>query len=272
MPEKSYLPESGKINLNNVNNRDDPFSNPDSQSPTVNPNIVETPVVQEDSPNEVVSREPEVSAGSSDNIPPEDKTDSGFLGGSQRAMGIVAIILGLLIMGGGYIAYKYFTRDDAQLRDIPIAEVQNDESDSDSIVDDLNGRIAGGVSTSRAEDWEVPGDSFGIVQGESSDSSDIAEVPVTPTARNSVPLAQSGQHTQDETDNLKSVWRANDYTRGDIKAGTYNVVRGDTLWEISEGVYGSGSQWQEIATANNVSYLSNGNPLILPGQVLNIPS
>lgn len=66
-------------------------------------------------------------------------------------------------------------------------------------------------------------------------------------------------------------WTANNYQYGDISGDSYTVVSGDTLWEISEAVYGSGAQWQQIAGANSVGYLANGNPLILPGQVLTLP-
>lgn len=66
-------------------------------------------------------------------------------------------------------------------------------------------------------------------------------------------------------------WVANNYKEGDITGDKYTVVRGDTLWEISEASYGTGAEWHKIADANNVSYLANGNPLIVPGQELTIP-
>ena len=68
-----------------------------------------------------------------------------------------------------------------------------------------------------------------------------------------------------------STWIANDYKSGDITTESYTVINGDTLWEISEAVYGTGYSWQKIANANDVTYLSNGNPLIIPGQVLTLP-
>ncbi len=69
-------------------------------------------------------------------------------------------------------------------------------------------------------------------------------------------------------------WIANDYKQGDIAGTSYTVVRGDTLWEISEAVYGNGSQWTKLLEANkaNVGYLPNGSQaLIIPGQVLVLP-
>ncbi len=52
---------------------------------------------------------------------------------------------------------------------------------------------------------------------------------------------------------------------------SYEVKSGDTLFAISEMVYGDGSQWHRIAIANKVGYLPNGNPLIFAGNKLTIP-
>ena len=54
---------------------------------------------------------------------------------------------------------------------------------------------------------------------------------------------------------------------------TYTVVSGDTLWDISHNLYGTGFQWEKIKAANpgKIGILKNGNPLILPGQILKIP-
>lgn len=49
---------------------------------------------------------------------------------------------------------------------------------------------------------------------------------------------------------------------------TYTVAAGDTLWSISEDVYGTGFNWVEIRDANNID---NPNDLT-EGQKLTIPS
>jgi len=74
-------------------------------------------------------------------------------------------------------------------------------------------------------------------------------------------------------DNTAEVWAANDYKAGDITGNTYTVVRGDTLWEIAQARYGDPYMWTKIRDANTdkVGQLSNGNPLITPGQVLILP-
>ena len=71
------------------------------------------------------------------------------------------------------------------------------------------------------------------------------------------------------------VWVPNDYEQGDISPGNYEVQDGDTLWEISEAVYGNGADWVKILDANSdsIGYLSNGQQaLIFAGQTLAIPS
>jgi nucleoid-associated protein YgaU len=57
------------------------------------------------------------------------------------------------------------------------------------------------------------------------------------------------------------------------KTSDYKVKSGDTLWDISERVYGSGFEWTKIHDANpgKVGTLPNGNSLIMAGQVLVIP-
>ena len=79
--------------------------------------------------------------------------------------------------------------------------------------------------------------------------------------------------TELSTNTNDSFWVANDYELSEFKDrdNKYKVVSGDTLWEIAEAYYGNGAEWTKIASANNVGYLSNGNPLITPGQILTIP-
>lgn len=84
----------------------------------------------------------------------------------------------------------------------------------------------------------------------------------------------------DETPNVAgskthvSEWTANNYEEGDIESGEYTVKDGDTLWEISEAVYGDGTMWTKILDANSsdVGYLPNGSQaLIVTGQTLVLP-
>ncbi len=52
-----------------------------------------------------------------------------------------------------------------------------------------------------------------------------------------------------------------------ITGATYEVVKGDNLWEIAVRAYGDGYRWSEIARENNLgnpNLIHSGNILILP--------
>jgi putative chitinase len=52
-----------------------------------------------------------------------------------------------------------------------------------------------------------------------------------------------------------------------ITGGTYNVAKGDSLWEIAVRAYGDGYRWSEIARENelvNPNLIHSGNILVLP--------
>jgi len=97
----------------------------------------------------------------------------------------------------------------------------------------------------------------------------------TENKNNSEKKVESENNDQKNTFGINTAknntWIANDYKKGDIKGNIYTIVRGDTLWEIAEAVYGSGYEWKKIAKVNGVKYLPNGNPLIVPGQMLTLP-
>ncbi len=73
--------------------------------------------------------------------------------------------------------------------------------------------------------------------------------------------------------NVLTIPKAQIVTAATTTAKTYTVVKGDSLWSISEKYLGSGFQWTKIRDANpgKIGTLSNGRPLIKPGQVLKIP-
>jgi nucleoid-associated protein YgaU len=51
---------------------------------------------------------------------------------------------------------------------------------------------------------------------------------------------------------------------------TYTVKSGDSLWKISEQMYGNGNDWQRIYEANKDQI--KDPDVIQPGWVLNIPA
>jgi nucleoid-associated protein YgaU len=55
------------------------------------------------------------------------------------------------------------------------------------------------------------------------------------------------------------------------EATMYTVVAGDSLWKISEKVYGKGADYKRILEANS-DKLENENTVIHPGDELRIPA
>jgi nucleoid-associated protein YgaU len=336
MPE-NILPESGSIDLKN--NEEQPVENnvndivetpntaaepleiqtlPEQQLQPVEPTQTEV-ITTNNSPEpieEPAEPEPDSSSdgGNSSGIKPID--ESGKI--SSKAIATAAIIAGVIVIFSGIVLYRYFNSEpstETASTPTPSVQVTNDDNNNandeyEGIVSDLNGRITSGVSTSRADEWELPGDSTGIVMSNSAsvpvtnsnahpstsegnaanngssgtsnnvqeDSTNIASGANAATDTNTNVTTQPTQQQNNAaqvsqvSNSSDSAWHANDYSPGQIKPGSYTVVSGDTLYEIAEAAYGNGADWHKIATANNVSYLANGNPLIIPGQVLNIPT
>jgi nucleoid-associated protein YgaU len=102
---------------------------------------------------------------------------------------------------------------------------------------------------------------------------------ISSEAASTVNTGHSPSGYQKFTNNLKDientgVWKATQYSQGDIVSHTYVVQRGDTLWQIAKAYYGSGTQWKKIlnANSNKIGFLKNGQQaLIFPNQVLNLP-
>lgn len=67
--------------------------------------------------------------------------------------------------------------------------------------------------------------------------------------------------------------RGNTYRPGSITGSSYIVKKGDTLWQIAQGRYGSGYAWVEINKANGgFPALKNGKPVNIPvGYELKFP-
>jgi nucleoid-associated protein YgaU len=132
--------------------------------------------------------------------------------------------------------------EDTENDDEDSDEDENTDKDStDDETTDEDGEIAGGSSTRRDDATKT-----------------AAELKSTQTQ---ALINQTGK------------WRATDYVEGDISTGSYQVKLGDTLWEISEAVYGDGSQWTKILQKNSssVGFLADDSQaLIVPGQFLTI--
>ncbi len=146
------------------------------------------------------------------------------------------IIGGLFILGLVFATYNYFSD---QYSNRP------EDAEETNIIEKIKETLSARTSDSEEEkDGETTGKS--------------AE-----TSVDEKPVVQVGE------------WVANSYEEGDIKAGTYTVIYGDTLWEIANAVYGDGTMWTLIRDANlsSIDFLPNGQQaLIYAGQTLTIPA
>ena len=164
--------------------------------------------------------------------------------GRVRVVAIVLVLVGLgLIFLGGMNLFN-------TIKD----KLEDKKETTEGTIDD-------GIQT-EAKNENNGGDEN---ENESENSSGVQEV--SETAK----LARIASHNK----SVKSgKWVATDYKRGDIKPGKYEIQKGDTLWEISEAVYGSGFQWHKILDANPsaIGFLPNGSQAkIIPGQILTLP-
>ena len=91
-----------------------------------------------------------------------------------------------------------------------------------------------------------------ITEGQVLTIPDVENITITPTvSQNIIPT-------------IKVVGKQSEFNN----KTTYTVEKDDSLWKISQKLYGSGYNWTDIAKANNLT-----NPgIIVAGQQLNIPN
>jgi len=119
------------------------------------------------------------------------------------------------------------------------------------------------VQTSRESLGSISGGAVGP-KGDSNTDGTVAGV-------STVQDADNKEITKPASD---ATWQARQIERNSIKDPTYKVQKGDTLWQIAQGKYGSGFEWTKILQANKdkVGFLANGSQaLIEVGQELTLP-
>lgn len=172
-----------------------------------------------------------------------------------QLFGALFILLGLIFIVYPLISDRVsFNLPDVFDRDNEVSEEQ-DNQDSD----DEEGENTPEDETEGEEDDDGDGEIAGGESARKDTSSTDASRAKAQTTANLI--EQTGK------------WRATDYVATDIKPGSYEVKLGDTLWEISEAVYGSGHEWRKILSNNSssIGFLPDGSQaLIVPGQVLTI--
>jgi nucleoid-associated protein YgaU len=163
---------------------------------------------------------------------------------------LALVVGGLFILALVFAAYNYFSKgagNQNKLADQNLNFIENNSNNATSSID------GNGATTSNTTDTN----STNEITGQPAQTGGTS---TTPSA--SVTTASA------------TTWVANSYNPGDIKAGSYTVKSGDTLWEIAVAKYGNGAEWGKILAANKgaVGFLPNGEQaLIVPGQVLVLP-
>ena len=135
------------------------------------------------------------------------------------------------------------------------------------------GQIGIGERTIDSEQNQTVSKSYKVVQGES--LSIIAEktygsIDYWPVIARVNKIANPNLIYVDNEIQLPSKSEA-ESMKADMTAISYQVKEGDTLFIIAEKMYGDGSKWGQIASANKVGRLPNGNPLIFAGSTIRIP-
>jgi nucleoid-associated protein YgaU len=157
--------------------------------------------------------------------------------------GLALVVGGLFILALVFAAYNYFNNPDTTIKD------PSDDQKQETVLEKIKNTLLG-------DEGDVNGDGA---------MDKIEPEPETMGTEDEEMIEGSGKEL---------VWVANDYEPGDISGDSYTVKSGDTLWEIAEGIYGSGYDWVKILESNSdqVGFLPNGQQaLIMPGQVLALP-
>jgi cytoskeletal protein RodZ len=182
-----------------------------------------------------------------------------------------AIIVLLLIAGVGFLVFGLIqstsnggdTTEDAVATEEQ-ADSEEDASEEGTSEDDTDGTD----ETQEGADVDSETGSDTAEGGESDSDSD------TDTETDADSTADQGDRINKYPETSTTYSRGNDYQFGDITGDTYETERGDTLWQIAEGKYGSGYAWVDINRANGgFALLPDGTPVNLPvGYQLELPN
>lgn len=163
---------------------------------------------------------------------------------------IIVVILGLLVA-------NYFTKRNQEIGNEGVQTTQEEQAAQQQEQEKAN-QAQGNYKV-------VAGDSLSAIAQKQYGSQDYW--PIIARANN---IANPNILFADSQITLPSKAEA-DTIRQDMTATSIQVKEGDTISAIAERVYGDLYKWPQIAKANNVGYLPNGNPLIFAGSTLAIP-
>lgn len=160
-----------------------------------------------------------------------------FVKETQPRAGI--LMVGVLLILAGFWAYSNFSKTNKELPGEPVT-----------------------VQTNREQLGSISGGAVGP-QGVYNADGSVAGA-----------TTQEAGKKETISDKVNPGWVARQIEKNTIKDSTYKVQKGDTLWQIAQGKYGSGFEWTKILEANKdkVGFLPNGtHALIEVGQVLSLP-
>jgi nucleoid-associated protein YgaU len=129
------------------------------------------------------------------------------------------------------------------------------------------GSIGEGLQTTKDEENEISGEKVAEDEADEEETDESEADSETGHSPEGLAKSEANQKSILQT----GVWSPTDYYEGDILKNSYTVQTGDTLWEISDAVYGVGQDWTKILNLNSnlIGFLEDGTQaLILPGMNL----
>ncbi len=209
-----------------------------------------------------------------------DKGAKQEAGADSRSIVIAGVVILLLLAGIGFLILGLAqslnsgrvgeTGEVAQSDDLAAAEANIDgnegaggsETDNNTGVGN-NTEAQDNVNANAGNDANIGADAnAGDIASDGAETNNSKQVNATvPEIKNGFVVTTKGNFKV----TANTYRRGNTYKVGDIKGDSYKVKKGDTLWQIAQGRYGSGYAWKAIDNANG------GFPLLKNGTPNNIP-
>jgi nucleoid-associated protein YgaU len=199
-----------------------------------------------------------------------DKAVKQESGADSRSIVIAGVVILLLLAGIGFLILGLAqSLNSGRVGDTgEIAQNRNQVANDDLAAAEAN--IEGNEDAGSTDNNANAGTDTNSGSNDTANGGDVAsDGPETSNSQgDSAPVVKDGMVATSKgnfkvTENTYR--RGNTYKVGDIKGDNYTVKKGDTLWQIAQGRYGSGYAWTAINNANG------GFPLLKNGTPNNVP-